>query len=224
MSQNVYAQPFHFTQKQPVAEAIEQAHHKEALYTYGEYAMFVLLWTPNDFDAGLVGRCPTCFTAYDRAAKAYGQSSKNLCPDCFGTTYEGGYRAKIIRPALFTDSNSDNIESARGSLVTDSITMETTADFSLQRRDWVVRSNNNRYAAQNMSNTAIRSGFGEPSDERAVGGTATSLRLQDPQVSAAYLVPPVSDQDIAALLNMPVGTHLPPDLASREVIRGPLLL
>lgn len=219
-----FVQPFHFTQQQPLAETVERDHHKEVLYAYGEYAIFVLLWHPDDFDAGLVERCPTCFTSYGRAAEAYGQSAKNLCEDCFGTTFEGGFRAKIIRPAIFTDHQNDNVESARGSLDTDSVTMETTSDFTLQRGDWVIRSDNDRFAAQAMSNSVIRSGFGEPTDDRAVGSTATSLRLQDDKVSAAYLVPPTDPDDVYAILHNPPGTHTPRDFSTVEVIRGPLIV
>ena len=219
----VMAQPFHFTQQQPVAEGIEQTHHTEALYTFGEYAMFVLLWHPEDFDRGLVGRCPVCFTAYGREAEAYGQGAKNLCPACYGTSFENGYRAKIIRPALFTDHDRDNVESRRGSLSTDTVTLETTVDFAMNRGDWVVRANNQRFAAQVMNATVIRSGFGMPADSRSVGAAAVSLHLEDRKSSPAYLVQPTLDSAVRTLLSLPVATHLPPDLAAFEVLHGNLL-
>ena len=50
----------------PQAYAIDQerARHDSALYSFGEYAMFVLMWNIIDHEAGLVDRCPTCYEAY----------------------------------------------------------------------------------------------------------------------------------------------------------------
>src|SRR5258708_66990 len=90
----------------PRSYAVEQERmrHNQALYAYGEYAMFALMWTIRDLEHGRVQRCSRCFEDVglnDRIADTYKQANLRLCPVCFGTSFEGGYRALIIRPSLW---------------------------------------------------------------------------------------------------------------------------
>jgi Zn-finger nucleic acid-binding protein len=217
------AQPFHFTNRQPFAEATIRRHHHETLYAYGEYAIFVALWHAEDFDLGLVGRCPVCY-ASSRVAQAYGQGERNRCPSCFGTTFEGGYRLKVIRPAIFTDRVTDTADTPRGSVMTDQVTIETTEDFTFRHGDYVIRRGNIRYSTEEKGIVVVRSGFGEPQDPDSIAGTISSARLEDRVTSPAYLVPPTSPADVEAILNRPVREHLPPDLSVFEDIRGPVFV
>ena len=43
--------------------------HYEALFQFGEFLLFTLMWTVADFEQGLVGRCQSCFVN-DRHAEA----------------------------------------------------------------------------------------------------------------------------------------------------------
>src|SRR2546430_9574388 len=84
--------------------------HLQALSQMGEYSMFTLMWWAKDYAAGLVALCPTCTLSNEmlgRISKAYEQPTREKCPDCYGTHFAGGIRAPIVRPALWTDSNTD---------------------------------------------------------------------------------------------------------------------
>jgi hypothetical protein len=89
----------------------ERQRHNEAMYWTGEPALFVLMWRVEDFEAGWVTRCPRCLrpdgSVDSRIAQVYNQPQTRNCDWCFGTTFYGGVRAKIIRPAIFTDADED---------------------------------------------------------------------------------------------------------------------
>jgi hypothetical protein len=102
--------PFYLRPHQNWAIEQERYRHNQALYSVGEMVMFVLMWHVEDHLKGYVRRCPRCFNGDDaRAAKVYEQSTVNKCPMCYGTTFEGGVRAKIIRPAIITDSDRTDL-------------------------------------------------------------------------------------------------------------------
>jgi hypothetical protein len=84
-------QPYYLREPQRWAVDQERQRHLQALYTVGEWTMFCLMWNLEDFQNGLVTRCSVC---YNRSSQAYKQGERNKCPDCFGTTFEGGFRAQ----------------------------------------------------------------------------------------------------------------------------------
>lgn len=217
--------PFHLTKQQGWAEDQARQHHEEALYAYGEYAMYFLMWHILDFERGLVGKCTECVLGAGRAAEAYGQGDKRKCPVCFGTTFEGGYRARLIRPSLFTDMNPDTTDEApRGGVTADSVTIETTSDFTMHHGDYVVRYGNRRYQTEEKAIVVVRSGFDFPGAERSIAGAISSARLEDEKASVAYIIPPTDTDEINLILRGPDVTtaHLPPEMAAYEDIRGPL--
>jgi hypothetical protein len=198
--------------------------HVEAMNLMGEYALFTLMWHAKDFAAGLVAVCPTCTmtgTVLDRASKAYQQPTRELCPDCFGTHFEGGFRAQIIRPCLWTDHNTDTRNTPRGEVSTDSMVVETTEDFEFRSGDYIFRANGDRYQGQELSGAWIRTGFSVPDFERSVAGQISQAKLEDP-ASVAFIIPPTADR-LDQVLTVPVNTHFPLDFSANEVIRGPLL-
>lgn len=219
------AEPFHWeARRQPYAEAQFRDHsHDAALFKFGEWAMFVLMWRPQDEVAGRVTRCSICYEGEGRAARAYKQGAREKCPSCFGTTFEGGYRARVIRPALFTDHVRDSSDGPRGALATDSLTVDTTSDFTFHHGDYIFRAGNGRYQAEEKGVVTIRSGFGNPDDLRSVAGTIAVSRLEDP-ASVVWMIPP-EQTVVETILRRPISEHLPPDLHSFEVTdRGPVLL
>lgn len=195
----------------------------EALFSFGEWAIYVLLWRTHDEQSGLVKRCQVCFVGEGRSAAAYRQGSKMKCPDCFGTTFEGGYRARVIRPTLFTDRVTDTIDAARGTLVTDTVTAETTGDFTFHHGDYIFRAGGSRYQAEQKNTVTIRSGFGNPDSVDSIAGTISVARLEDID-TVAWTIPP-DQATVEQILRRPVTEHLPADLAAYEVVnRGPLIL
>ena len=203
--------------------------HNEVLYQYGEYVVLVMLWHVRDFEAGLVERCHTCSnpgdatSMEDRIAKAYGyQSDIANCPDCFGTSYEGGYRARVIRPAIVSDTNTETSQARRGEITTDTIALETTSDIYLRTGDYIFRADNSRYRTAEMSTLVLRTGFDVPEQQESIGGVIPQAKLEDP-TSVAYLIPP-APADINALLNnLSLNRHIPTDVTALDVLNGPLI-
>lgn len=205
--------------------AVDQvlASHLDLIYAYGEYAMFVLMWRADDLAAGRVGLCPVCLTEDGRAFAAYDQPTRRRCPSCFGTTLEGGYRARIVRPTLWTDREQDSADTARGEAVTSIVSLETTPDFTAHTDDYVLRLGGDRYRINEMNPLPIRSGFESPGAAVTVSGVIDRATLEDPS-SVVYTIPPDAD-DLEAALAVPPGTHLIPATPSTwEDIRGPLLV
>jgi hypothetical protein len=214
--------PFWEYPDQPTAEQVVQRQHSDALWAMGEAVMFVLWWGVRDFDAGLVERCALCWTG-SRHAEAWGQPERGNCPDCFGTGFEGGFRAKVIRPAILSDRTTDENYTSRGQLLTDAITAETTTDIYVRHGDVLIRSDNSRYSCSEMDQVVIRSGFAVADTEGTVSGTIQSANRL-PRDDSGYLVPPLHDDQVSAILRTPfVGRHTPPDVTAYEVVRGPLI-
>jgi hypothetical protein len=215
--------PYSLSRDQQWARDQLAVSHLEALYALGEYAMFVLLWRAADLNAGLVGRCQRCYLSRGAVAEAFEQPGQARCPDCFGTTFEGGYRAAIIRPSIWGDSAPDTTQTPRGEVRSDSMSVETTADFTLHHGDWVFRAGGTRWRALELAGSWARTGFADPRQASSVAGLIPQARLEDRVASAAYDVPPAQEA-LDALLRRPIEQHLPPDLSSVEVVRGPLVV
>jgi hypothetical protein len=214
-------QPHWLTDPQAYAVEQERQRHLDALYAYGEFAMFVLMWRVTDFEAGLVGRCPTCFTSGGKIAATYGQGAKRDCPDCFGTTFEGGYRAKIVRPSLWDHDTSTELPGRRGDTITEPTRIQTTGDFNSNTDDYAFRGDGTRWQMRNTDWDLLRTGFQTPSIPRTLlGWNITQANLEDPS-SVAYLIPPTGDE-LVTILNVTNGLRFPPDFSEHEDIRGPL--
>ncbi|MFH8483087.1 hypothetical protein [Streptomyces sp. NPDC018055] len=197
----------------------ERLRHDQALHHIGENALFALMWTARDHDAGLVGLCPVC--ADDRIAKAYGQASRNKCPECFGTRFEGGFRALIVRPAVFTDADDSQSFTARGTVAPQEVHLETTSDFRVHSGDYAMRATGERLQLRVPQRTTIRTGFGTPYQrEAATAYNLTRAAVEDPD-SVAYMIPPDDTDSLVEILSR-TGA-VPPSFADVEVIRAPLI-
>lgn len=216
------AQPFQLRQPEPWAEEAVARSHQEALYGLGEYAMFVLLWNAFDADAGRVGRCGVCFVAYGKVAEAYGQSANNDCPSCYGTTYEGGYRARIIRPAIWQDRQTDQPKrTRRGSVETDVMSVETTSDFVMHTGDLVFRADGTRYKVTTPNSVELRTGFqATDRNDTTVGLNIAQARLED-RATVTYDIPP-DEATLRAALS--TAGRFPSALSPFEDVRGPLVV
>ncbi|MDQ1041394.1 hypothetical protein QFZ75_007896 [Streptomyces sp. V3I8] len=196
----------------------ERLRHEQALWSLGENVLFCLLWTARDHDEGLVGLCPTC--ANDRVSKAYGQPSRNKCPDCFGTRFEGGFRALIVRPAIFTDADDSQSFTARGVVAPQEVHLETTSDFRAHSGDYAMRATGERLQLRAPQRTTLRTGFGTPLQSE--DGTAYNLSRAavEDSTSVAYDIPPDTDSLVTILSR---SGAVPPTFGDVEVIRAPLI-
>jgi len=80
----------------------QQRFHDEALQWYGEECVVRLLWRAEDAAQGLVTYCETCqdspnpanpsASVQSRVSKVYRQTGNSYCPDCYGTTFTGGFK------------------------------------------------------------------------------------------------------------------------------------
>jgi hypothetical protein len=196
----------------------ERQRHDQALWSLGENTLFCLLWTARDYDNGLVGLCTVC--AADRISKAYGQATRNKCPSCFGTRFEGGYRALIVRPAIFTDADDGQSFTARGVVSPQEVHLETTSDFRVHSGDYAMRGTGERLQLRAPQRTTLRTGFGTPR-QREVGTAYNLTRAAvEDENSVAYTIPPSPD-DLVDILSRSGST--PPSFADIEVIRAPLI-
>lgn len=214
------AQPYYVRERQTWAVDQEHLRHNQALYMVGEWAMFCLLWHMRDHTAGLVQRCPTCFLSRGKTAEAYGQSDRTNCPNCFGTTFEGGYKALIVRPTIFSDSDESEQRNARGVVNPQDLNLESTTDFRVRTGDYVFRSTGDRYFLRVPQRITVRTGFGTPhQSQAAIGYNHARASLED-RTSVAYLIPP-SAQDLENILSM--SDYYPIDFTPYEQIRGDLI-
>jgi len=203
----------------------ERLRHVQSLWQYGELAVFCLMWHLEDFQAGLVGRCLRCYddgtgSEEDQISAAYGQGSQYRCTDCFGTTFEGGFRALIVRPAIFTDMDKDQRRDKRGVVNTGEVNIESTPDFRVRNGDYSFRSTGDRFYLRVPRRTTLRTGFASPwQAAAAIDYNHARGAVEDP-ASVAYVIPPS-----ALILAQVLGTYtrLPVDFSDFEIIRAPLI-
>lgn len=195
--------------------------HDQALFTIGEYAVFALLWHEQDFTAGRVGRCPTCYLAEGVVASAYAQPSQNRCPDCYGTSFEGGLRALIYRPALFTEVDEDEQKAQRGIVRPAALNVESTHDFRVLHGDYVFRADGRRFMLRTPERTTLRTGFGTPfQSTSSIGYAMARAALEDPKASVAYDIPPDATT-LKATLGL--ARYTPFDFTPFEQVNAPLV-
>jgi len=202
--------------------AIEQmrSRHDGALWRFGEYSMFVLLWRIEDFEAGLVGRCPECMTPYGAITDVYKQPMKTGCVTCYGTTFEGGFKARIVRPAMWDMGEATNGPGERGEVVRANAAVQSTHDFRMRTNDFVRRADGTRWHVQGLSTNHLRAGFGFPDKEgTAIGFNYGQVILEDPASNAYAIQIPDTLPQILNVRNPRGGW----DFSLYEEIRGPLL-
>lgn len=218
------AQPYYVRDQQNWAVEQERMRHNQALFQVGEYAMFVLMWHVADHRAGLVSRCNRCRggsnSVQNRVAETYKQPVEHRCPNCYGTTFEGGFKAMIIRPAIFSDSDEDEQKQARGVMNPQDLSVESTTDFRVRSGDFVFRSTGDRYQLRVPQRITLRTGFGTPHQSTdAIGYNHARASLED-RTSVAYTIPPLEEQ-VSPVLEQ--ASRFPIDFSAFEVIRAPLI-
>lgn len=221
-----WVQPYYVRDPQRWAIDQERQRHNEALYSFGEYAMFVLMWSMEDLEAKRVRRCPLCWgvegtdSVQAAIAATYQQPTQAKCPECFGTTFEGGYRARIIRPAIFSDTDEDQQRQARGVVNPQDLSIESTTDFRVRSGDFVFRATGDRYQLRVPDRVTLRTGFAVPHQSTSAVGYNHARANQEDPTSVAYLIPP-DRTTVTDLLTR--GSRSPYDFAEFEVIRSSLI-
>jgi len=199
--------------------------HNDALLRWGEYSMFVLLWRAVDLEAGLVSRCQTCLGAdgaEGRVASAFRQSTRRECLDCLGTGLDGGYKAKIVRPALWKLSAQTDMDRDRGQVQQRTAQVESTDDFRLRVGDFIFRGDGSRWQVQNYAPSYLSTGFQTTTRERNIIGFAYGQVVEEDPASVAHIIPPLGDNLTEALDLSRV--RFPVDFSEYEVLRGASLL
>lgn len=207
--------------RDPQGYAVQQERyrHDQALNTYGEYAMFVLRWTIRDHKAGLVERCSECYLAHGKIAETYEQPSRRDCPSCYGTTFEGGIRAKIIRTSLWDANEEDYQDARRGESILQTASVQSTSDFRMRTGDYIFRADGSRWQMRTVSTNALRTGFLEPEHRTEVGYNYGLVQRED-EDTVAYLIPPAT-ADLIDILDVS-SLRTPPDFSAHEEINGSL--
>lgn len=212
--------PYYVRERQDWAIEQERRRHNQALWYVGENTMFVLMWHLEDFQSQLVNRCPTCYESQGMIAEIYGQTDEYKCPDCFGTTFEGGFKAIIVRPAIFSDSDEGETKHSRGVIHPNDLSIDSTPDFRVRTGDYCFRQNGDRFFLRVPERITLRTGFGDPSQ----GGTAIAYNhanaAQEDPSNVSYMIPPAGDE-VAAILSRI--SRVPRPWNSFEVIRAPLI-
>lgn len=201
----------------PQQYAVEQERYRQeqAVFHFGEYVYFVLLWDVSDFEAGLVTKCARCYLSRGKIAEVYGQAADSQCLECLGTTFEGGFKAIIVRPAIVVDNVPVEDPAPRGEIQKETATVSTTHDFKLRTHDVMARANGERWRVGAMNSDQIRTGFEYPANSHMALNVATVTREDESSVFYRKLT-----LDIPALNQR--GTRTPTNFAPVEIIRGPL--
>jgi len=205
-------QPYYVRQTQDWAVQQERQRHIQAIYQVGEPALFVLMWKVEDFEAGLVTPCPRCRSEANdidaRVAAIYQQPQTARCPFCFGTTYDGGVRAKVLRPAIFTDADEDERKGARGVTHAEPLMVETTDDFRSRTGDYVFRKDGSRWQLGHPQRDMLRTGYEHPSQAATSLGYARIPAAREDAASVAFDIPPIASE-LGAVLVAPLHYPVP---------------
>lgn len=196
----------------------EQLRHDDAANWFGEMTAFILWWSIIDFENGDVERCSTCYTPLGDIADVYKQASESHCTNCYGTTFEGGYRALIYRPALWNIDDSSEEVRKRGLATSRSCTIQPVGGIRFRDNDIAVRSDGTRWRFNQPQVSLLTTGFGPNSVYTDQIGSVLSGYMDD-ETMPSHL-PTV---DMIFLQNSGWNPELPYPSTPPDVIRGSLL-
>jgi hypothetical protein len=202
----------------------ERFRHDQAVYDIGEYSMFILLWNIDDFEAGRVTQCSRCVLTNDVIGEVYAQPATAKCPVCYGTTFEGGIRARIVRPTIwatneFTDRSDPD---GQGIIKIQKVTIQSISDFRLRTGDFIFRGDGTRWQMKELGSEYLRTGFATPTVDPTrsqLGYNYGDVNRED-ESSVAFIIPP-DETDLKTILNKPFSRY-PADFSGDEQINGAL--
>lgn len=199
--------------------------HEQAIYSFGEYAIFLLRWSIDDHEAGLVERCHRCFA--NPMFDTYKQSQDARCLSCWGTTFEGGIKARLVRPSIWVYGEDDHItaeqRASRGEVVlNNNAQVQVPSQFLLHHGDFIIKADNSRWQVKGANPSRLQTGFQvNESPTQSLGFIHNQVARED-ESSVAYLIPPASGEDVRALLDIPY-VRTPQDFSDAEFVNGPIL-
>ena len=108
---------------------------QEAQQWLGEPALVLSMW--NSQNAKNTPRCKHCYNP------AYGQSNTgdDICPYCYGTTYEGGIRAMWLCPIIVSNPEYTQLYDRRGQLAEQWINFQLPDYVEVWQNDFILRLN-----------------------------------------------------------------------------------
>jgi hypothetical protein len=218
-------QPYVLPDPQNWAVEQERLRHDQALFDHGEYAFFILMWQELDNRLGRVTRCSRCYgqTVNSRVANVYNQAAEERCPQCFGTTFEGGFKALIVRQSLWTFSEDNDTIGRRGIIEQATAAIQSTSDFQMRTGDHVVRGDGTRWTIQSLTAPHLRTGFQTPTNTGNIVAFNYGQAAKDDASAPSFAMPPhLTASQLHAVLNPP-HPHRPIDYSDYEEVRGPLL-
>lgn len=119
---------------EPYAIRLFRQNIRDSLMSHGEEVVLIHMLHPNEVqDDPNYPRCPVCFDSI------YGQGAKFDCPQCYGTTFDGGVKDIFRAWALFTDADDDESFGKRGFWHPIASSVQTEHVPDLWKRDFVVR-------------------------------------------------------------------------------------
>jgi hypothetical protein len=213
----------------------ERQRHADAIYAYGEYDIFVLLWNAFDYGAGLVQHCPQCYSTNDGISDTYNQPSYTKCSLCYGTTFfllsagingVGGVKARLVRPGLWTPSDQSQKQTASGQVTSGVAQVQSVSDFRMRTGDVVMRADSTRWRVASHNTQSIISGFQPGNDIRAMTGYNYGQAVREDLSMPAYIIPVGPGNaagDQAALLGTNTQPNWPVDFSAYEIVNGPLI-
>lgn len=211
----------HLRWKEPWAIRQARRRHDELLWLRGEYCAIVLMWRVEDEEAGLVARCSECWTP-DPVADAYGQGTSKKCSSCYGSFFEGGYKAIIYRPSIWDVNEESHEEARRGEVVRQAASIQTTSDFQLRRGDYALRADGSRWQVQTISTNHLRTGFGSTTTAGTSLGWNSASTIREDETAPVYLIPP-DEETLIERLAVANCERWPRDNSPFEVLNGDVL-
>lgn len=119
---------------EPYAIRLFRQNIRDALMSHGEECVLVhMLHVPEVEDDPAYPRCPMCWD------EVYNQGEKYDCPQCYGTTFDGGVKDIYRAWGLFTDSDDAETFGKRGMWHPIASSIQTEHVPDLWQRDYVVR-------------------------------------------------------------------------------------
>lgn len=229
---NVVAQPYFLRTPAFYGIGQERQRHNEAIYAYGEYAMFALMWNAIDFDAGLVQHCPQCYSTINGISEVYNQPSFTACNVCYGTTFFllsagvgglGGLKARITRPCLWNPTDESQKLVSQGEIITSVSQVQSISDFRMRTGDAVLKADGTRWRVATHNTDSLISGFQAANDVRAMVGYNYGQAVREDESMPIFLIPPDTDTVMDFLDTSVIPNYPPANIGTYDVINGPLI-
>lgn len=178
------------------AEVDQQRFHSEALQWFGEQIIVRQLWRAEDAALGLVGYCQQCQdspnpaspspSVQSRVSSVYRQSGNSYCPNCFGTTFDGGFKTTCYHLyMLAADTPQMRANLSTGQFWRDNPTVQMSWFPEIRVGDLLVRvsawdgdnptATGDRFEVSTVSVQSVRTGPGISYDTTKIVNQFTTL-------------------------------------------------